>query len=251
LAGVKVVQFQRLPQREDVFRAVVPPECLAEGFLPEQCFSAPNGFPAGDVKPRADYRGRGGTVRVVFVGRLDRQKNPVLVLEALARAARLTGGGALEVIFLGDGPEREALVERARELGVLDRARFLGRVGDVPRHLDEADVFVLPSLSEGVSNALLEAMAHGLPCIATDIPGNSDLIRDRDTGLLVRTGDADAVARAMLELAADSALRERLGRAARAFIEERFDMSRVAARYAALYTELVRVARSHVRPAQK
>jgi glycosyltransferase involved in cell wall biosynthesis len=116
-------------------------------------------------------------------------------------------------------------------------------VNDVPRRLEEADAFVLPSLSEGVSNALLEAMAHGLPCIATDIPGNADLIRDRETGLLVRTGDADALARAMLELAADPALRERLGRAARTLVEERFDMGVIAARYAALYRELAAGAR--------
>jgi glycosyltransferase involved in cell wall biosynthesis len=246
--GILLGSRLMLPRLRQVDRVIclnreVEEECRAEGFLPEQCFSVPNGIPAGEVKPRADYRGRGDAFRAVFAGRLDRQKNPVLILEAMARSARLPGGDRLEADFLGDGPERAALEERARALGVSGRVRFAGRVNDVPRRLEEADAFVLPSLSEGVSNALLEAMAHGLPCIATDIPGNADLIRDRETGLLVRTGDADALARAMLELAADPALRERLGRAARTLVEERFDMGVIAARYAALYRELAAGAR--------
>jgi glycosyltransferase involved in cell wall biosynthesis len=241
--GILLGSRLMVPRLRQVSRVVclnreVEEECIREGFLPGQCFPVPNGFPTGDVTPRADYRGRGGPLRVVFVGRLDRQKNPILLLEAIARASGPAAGLPLEATFLGDGPERAAVEERARELGVSDRVRFLGRVSDVPRHLEEADVFVLPSLSEGVSNALLEAMAHGVPCVATDIPGNADLIRDRETGLLVRTGDADALARALLELAADAGLRERLGRAARAFVEERFDMARVAERYAALYRDL-------------
>jgi glycosyltransferase involved in cell wall biosynthesis len=82
-------------------------------------------------------------------------------------------------------------------------------------------------------------MAHALPCVATEIPGNVDLIRDRETGLLVRPSDREDLARAIRELAGSEELRARLGRAGRAFVEERFDMEGVARRYLELYRTLV------------
>jgi len=117
--------------------------------------------------------------------------------------------------------------------------RFHGRVNDVPRHLAETDVFVLPSRSEGISNALLEAMAHGVPSIATDIPGNRDLIEDGRTGLLVPPDDAKALSEALLRLAGDRSLRETLGRAGRRLVEERFDLRIVAGKYAEMYRGLL------------
>ena len=141
--------------------------------------------------------------------------------------------------FLGEGPLASSLEERARALGMADRARFPGRVKDVPRHLAEADIFVLPSLSEGISNALLEAMAHGVPAIATDIPGNRDVIEDGRTGILVPPGDAPALSAALLRLARDGKLRETLGRAGRRLVEDRFDIRKVAGMYAEMYREIV------------
>jgi glycosyltransferase involved in cell wall biosynthesis len=212
-------------------------ECAAEGFTPAQRFPVPNGFPVRDVEPRRSYADR-AEFTLVFAGRLDPQKDPRTLLAALALLAPASGGERLRARFLGDGPQRAELEGEARSLGIAGRALFAGRVADVDRHLAEGDAFVLPSRSEGVSNALLEAMAHGLPCIATDIPGNRDLIRDRENGLLVAPGDAEALAAAIRELVADPALRERLGRAARAFVEERFDMASVARKYAVMYREI-------------
>jgi glycosyltransferase involved in cell wall biosynthesis len=214
-------------------------ECLAEGFPPQKCVSIPNGFPVREVLPRADYKER-EAVRVLFSGRLDPQKNPLLLLEAVARVVREPGGERIEALLLGDGPARAAVERRVRDLHLEERARLLGRVEDVSAHLQAADIFVLPSNSEGISNSLLEAMAHGLPAIATDIPGNTELIRDRETGLLVSPGDAGGLGRAILELAGDRGLRERLGRAGRAFVEERFDMDTIARRYVELYRDLAR-----------
>jgi glycosyltransferase involved in cell wall biosynthesis len=216
----------------------VEEECLREGFRPEQLVRIPNGFPVREVEPCAAYPER-DEVEILFVGRLDAQKNPYTLLEALALLARSPEGVRLRARFLGDGPEAAQVRARARELGLLESAAFHGRVDDVPGHLRRADVFVLPSLSEGISNALLEALAHGLPCVATRIPGNAELIRDGETGLLVAPGSADDLAAALRRLAADRALRERLGRAGRVLVEERFDMEAVAGRYAGLYRELI------------
>ena len=103
----------------------------------------------------------------------------------------------------------------------------------------ESDCFVLPSLSEGMSNALLEAMATGLPCIASDIAGNNNLIRDRHNGILVPPKDELALAKALLELSQDEGLRQRLGQAARCTVEEQYSLHSVAQRYAALYQSLL------------
>jgi glycosyltransferase involved in cell wall biosynthesis len=215
----------------------VEEECLREGFRPEQLARIPNGFPVREAAARTAYPEK-ETIEILFAGRLDPQKNPLLLLEALAAARRRPGGERLRTTFLGDGPERQAAADRARALGLGDAARFLGRVADVPVHLARADIFVLPSLSEGVSNALLEALAHGVPAVASDIPGNAEVISHRETGLLVPPGDAGALASALLEPGGDRALRERLGRAGRALVEARYDMEAVAARYAEIYREL-------------
>jgi len=213
-------------------------ECEREGFPAEKRASIPNGFPALEVAPVADYPEK-DEILVTFVGRLDAQKNPVLLMKAIHLAAREAGKPRIRGRFLGDGPQKAALIEESRRLGLESQVEFLGRVENVPDHLRATDIFVLPSLSEGVSNALLEAMAHGLPCIATAIPGNTDLVLDRRTGLLVDPGDPGALSRAILEMARDSALRASLGRAGRAHILEHFDMQGVARRYAELYRSLL------------
>jgi len=215
-------------------------ECAAEGFGPERRVSIPNGFPVRDVPP-APPREAPETIVVVFAGRLDAQKGPGTLVEAAGILLRGQGAESpcIEVRLLGDGPQRAELERRASALGLERAVRFLGRVDDVARHLREATIFVLPSSSEGISNALLEAAAHGLPCVATRIPGNVEIITDRETGLLVPRGDAGALAASILELARDASLRERLSRAVRLHVERNFDIDEVARRYALVYRELL------------
>ena len=216
----------------------VEAECRALGFTDEQRVLIPNGFPVREVTSRAEY-GKREETELTFVGRLDAQKNPGTLLAALAKVVSSPGGEKVRARFLGEGMKLGELQQQARELRIEDRIRFSGRVVDVASYLRRSDIFALPSLSEGISNALLEAMAHGLPCIATRIPGNTDLVIHRETGLLVEPGDAEDLAQAILELVGDPALGEKLGRAGRAFVEERFDIDHVAERYAKLYRDLV------------
>jgi glycosyltransferase involved in cell wall biosynthesis len=212
-------------------------ECREEGFSDAQRVMIPNGFPVGDVTPKASYAARERVV-VTYAGRLDAQKNPGALLDAVSILAE-SRARDFAVQFLGDGPQRAELERRARELRLADIVTFTGRVDDVPSRLLDTDIFVLPSLSEGISNALLEAMAYGLPCIATRIPGNVELVRDRETGILVEPNDARGIASALRELASDPGLRERLGRAARRLVEQQFDIDAIAKRYAALYGALL------------
>jgi glycosyltransferase involved in cell wall biosynthesis len=117
--------------------------------------------------------------------------------------------------------------------------RFLGFRRDVYSVLKRMDVFCLPSLSEGLPNALMEAMSVGCACVASRVGGVVHLVEHEKSGLLVEPGDVAALTDALERLVTDPGLRQRLGRAARATIEQRFDGSRIALRYEELFAELV------------
>jgi glycosyltransferase involved in cell wall biosynthesis len=112
-------------------------------------------------------------------------------------------------------------------------------VSDVTDYLLAADLFVLPSSTEGMSNALLEAMAVGLPIVATRVPGNCELIRDEDSGLLVEPKDPQALAQAIIRLLSSPEQAARLGQAARETAASRFAIQRIGQDYLALYAELL------------
>ena len=216
-------------------------ELLAHGFAADRIARIPNGVdpirfaPALDSEAARQQMGLGPET-VLFLGRLDAQKGLDVALDAWARviARRPTA----HLVLAGDGPARTALEKRARELGLAERVRFLGTRPDPERLLQAGQIFVLPSRSEGMSNALLEAMATGLGCVATRIGGNSDLLEHGGTGLLVPPGDSEALADALLALLEDVGLRIRLGAAARAAVIERYGMDRVVREYMDLYTTL-------------
>jgi glycosyltransferase involved in cell wall biosynthesis len=123
--------------------------------------------------------------------------------------------------------------------GAFDRAWLPGERADVPEMLRGLDCFVLPSLSEGVSNTILEAMATGLPVVATRVGGNPELIEDGLSGRLVAAANPDALADAIVGYVQDPVKARRHGKAARGIAESRFSLTRMAADYAALYDRLL------------
>jgi glycosyltransferase involved in cell wall biosynthesis len=174
--------------------------------------------------------------RVIFTGRLHPQKNLDLVLDAWPEVARRT---AANLVLVGPGAERDRLLEHARELGIPDRVQLTGPVADPADALRAADVFALPSVAEGMSNSLLEAMATGLPCLATGIGGNSDLLGEGPSGLLLPPDDPKAWSDALIAVIEDPALARRLGMAARARVEAEFALPVVVDRYVELYRRLL------------
>jgi sugar transferase (PEP-CTERM/EpsH1 system associated) len=166
------------------------------------------------------------------VGRLVAVKNYGLLLRAMAR---LPHAPSCRLILIGDGPERSALTQLATQLGLEDRVEFSGHREDVPHLLAELDIFVLPSLSEGLSNTLLEAMAAGLPVLASDVGGNRELIESERTGVLFPSGDDAALAAQLARLLGSAELRARLGNAAALRARSEFSMEAMLARYASLY----------------
>jgi glycosyltransferase involved in cell wall biosynthesis len=177
----------------------------------------------------------GGSERpVVFTAaRLASQKG----LDVLLQAA--SGVPGARFVIAGAGPERARLESDAKALGVAERVLLLGHRSDVAALLAASDVFVLPSLYEGTSLALLEAMAAGKPVVASDIGGTNELIQNGTSGLLVPPGDADRLALAVRRVLADPDLGQRLGTAARLRARTEFSVEAKAEQIAAVYEELL------------
>jgi glycosyltransferase involved in cell wall biosynthesis len=174
--------------------------------------------------------------RVMFTGRLHPQKNIPLLLEAWTEVARHS---AANLILVGPGHDRRQLADLADSLGIADRVQFTGGVDNPADYLRAADVFALPSVAEGMSNSLLEAMATGLPCVASAIAGNTDLITDGQTGRLVGEPSRAAWSKVLLELIENPAEATRLGATARQRIEAEFALPVVVDRYVELYRRMI------------
>ncbi|HET6820841.1 MAG TPA: glycosyltransferase [Candidatus Limnocylindria bacterium] len=172
---------------------------------------------------------------VIVVAKLFAQKGHAVLLEALGSA----GLGDEDVVLLvGEGPERESLERRVRERG-LGGVRFLGNRPDVPRLLAASDLFVLPSLWEGLPMALLEAMASRLAVVATDVAGSRQVVIPGASGRQVPAGDPVALAANLRELLSNEAERERLADGARRRVEAEFSAARQAERHAAMYERVL------------
>jgi sugar transferase (PEP-CTERM/EpsH1 system associated) len=176
-----------------------------------------------------------GEVVVGSVGRLVTVKNYELLLGAFSRLAP-----PARLVLIGDGPERARLEGLADAKGIAARTTFLGHREDVADLLVGLDVFVLPSLSEGMSNTLLEAMAAGLPTIASDVGGNREIVQDGDSGLLFASEDEAGLLDGLRRLAGDPARRAELGRAGRDRVTREFSMDAMIGKYEALYERVAR-----------
>lgn len=171
-------------------------------------------------------------LRIGSVGRLVAVKNYPLLLQAFARLPAVLG---CELVLVGDGPERGALSKLATELGIADRVEFAGHRDDVAQLLRAMDIFVLPSLSEGMSNTLLEALAAGLPVVASDVGGNREIVESERSGLLFRSGDVAHAAAQLLRLAESAGLRRSLGQEGAARVRKEFSIEAMIRRYESLY----------------
>ena len=142
-------------------------------------------------------------------------------------------------LIIGHGPQRRRLEHYAEQCHVAERLHFLGERNDVPHLLPHLDLLMLASSYEGQSNAIMEAMSAGLPVVATDIPGNRDLVVPSETGLLVEVGDRAALAQKTLMILNDAAFANKLGSAGRERMLREFSVERMVERHEELYRELV------------
>jgi len=145
----------------------------------------------------------------------------------------------LRLIIVGDGPLFSEINALIRQLGISEQVWMAGRRDDIPDILRSLDIFVLASINEGISNTILESMASGLPIVATNVGGNSELIRDGVTGLLVAANDADELASGILRYVEDKYLRRHHGDAARQRVEQHFNLPSMVTEYAQVYEQFL------------
>jgi glycosyltransferase involved in cell wall biosynthesis len=181
--------------------------------------------------------------RLVMVGRLQAPKDPLTLVHALATLPERS----FEALLVGDGPDRATVEEEIGRLGLASAVRLLGERADVPELLRAADIFVLSTRSEGLPLSILEAMAAGLPVVASSVGGVPELVLDGQTGMLVPPGDPDALAAAIERLLEDPGLSGRLGEAGRVRAAEHFDLAAVRQAHLDLYREML-AARGLSRP---
>jgi len=170
--------------------------------------------------------------RLLSVGRLVHQKGLDLAMRALAGIKDMEW----EWHIAGDGPQMHMLKSLAKELGINDRIVFLGwqSHGQLMEQYKQANLFLFPSRHEGMPNAVLEAMASGLPVIASRIAGNEELVIDEKTGLLVPSENIESLRDSLKKTLNDVPLREQMGQASRRHMEERYSWESTAQEYALL-----------------
>lgn len=203
----------------------------AEGIAPRRLRRILNGI---DVQ-RFDYQGPCPGGPVVTVARLRPVKDLASLVRAMALVAPEVPSARAEIA--GGGILLDELTALANEQGVADRVTFLGEVSDVPAVLARAGLFVLPSRAEGIPLTLLEAMARGLPVVATRVGGIPEVVVDEETGLLVPPSEPEVLAAAIRRVLLDPELALRLGQNGRRRAEECFDTRRMVRDYEALYRE--------------
>ena len=182
-----------------------------------------------------------GLFVVGTVGRMQAVKAQTLLAHAFVNALRQAPDlrSTLRLVLAGEGPLRADCAAILRDGGVADLAWFAGERSDVPDVMRGLDCFVLPSLAEGISNTILEAMASGLPVVATAVGGNADLVAHGRTGEIVPVGDAGVMAGALLSLARNRPLATQQGRAGRQSVLERFSLDAMVDAYSKIYSRLL------------
>ena len=205
----------------------------------------PNGIPTDEYAPDPDKRVQWRQAHgiephatvLTHVGRFAPPKNHALLVEAFAQ---VRSDAPLYLLLVGAGELEDAVREQVAGLGLESRVRFLGIRADVADILRASDVFVLSSRWEGNPLSVMEAMAAGLPVVSTAVGGVPELVRDRETGLLVPSEDAEALTRAVQALVDDPVRRQAMGEAARQHAVAHFDIRHTVREYEQLYESLLK-----------
>ena len=220
------------------------------GIRPDRLSQIYNGVDQSSFKPLEDKRSdilpagflrSPATIVLGTVGRLVEVKDQAMILKALDVLLREkpTLRDKLRVVIVGDGPLREQLLQLAEELKLSELVWMSGDRDDVPQLLQAMDIFLLPSLAEGVSNTVLEAMSTGLPVVATDTGGTPELIEQGVNGYLVPVGDFVALAASITSLLDAPDVLARMGEQALDCIHQRFDWDRTVEQYLKVYDGLL------------
>jgi sugar transferase (PEP-CTERM/EpsH1 system associated) len=184
---------------------------------------------------RNQLRIKQADVVIGTVGRLFPVKNQAMLIKAFAILASCVPD--VRLVIVGDGPLKNELMELKNCLEMNSRVIFLGARSDIPELLNAFDIFALPSLNEGMPNTILEAMSSGLAVVATDVGGNSEIVKNNMTGLLVSSDNIEEFSAALMHLVKNPQRRRHLGQVARKQIEQEFSLRSMVLKYERLYLE--------------
>jgi sugar transferase (PEP-CTERM/EpsH1 system associated) len=222
--------------------------CQAVGVAPNRVVQIYNGVDTACFAPAPLVRGAiegcpfgdSGHWLVGTVGRMQAVKDQVTLAHAFVRAVQSHAAARpMRLVMVGDGPLRSEAERVLDKSGLRHLAWLPGERSDVAEILRGLDCFVLPSLAEGISNTILEAMASGVPVVATRVGGNPELVDEGLTGRLVPAANAEAMADAILGYLADPSAARRHGRAARQAVIQRFSLDQMVGDYLSLYDGLL------------
>jgi glycosyltransferase involved in cell wall biosynthesis len=207
-------------------------------------------IPNGVNLSKENERNYARVVQVVTTARLSPEKGIDILIKAWVDVVKEEK--SLKLIILGDGPLLEELKRLSDFLGVKESVEFMGMVQNVEFFLKKTDIFVLPSRTEGLSNALLEAMSKGMPCIATNVGGNIDIMKDNGdanvkkgeiaigrNGVLVNSDDPEGLSKAILFLVRNPKERETLALQGKKMVEKNYSLDAVADKYISLYQRMI------------
>ena len=230
--------YLRLLKRADRIIAVsreITSQLRENGFHPSIIQEIPNGVDTCQFTPGESPLPSSERL-ILYVGRLD----PLKGLDDLIRAFRKVHERYPEarLVLVGEGEVESNLMHLARELKISDQVSFEGLQEDVKSYFGKSEIFAFPSLTEGLSNVLLEAMACGLPVVATRIGGNMELVEHGVNGILINPGDPEGLSEAIITLLADPEQSRQMGREGRKRVDERYSLDKVAGEYLMLYRQL-------------
>lgn len=221
VAATRVITLEELSKNQ----------LLKKGVHPAKLVIIPNGIADQTIAPSRIERSPGNPVRLTTISRLDAVKGLEYLIKALPETRKKISR-PFELTIVGDGPERAKLEKLVAEMKLGGVIRFAGFQNDITGWLHEADIFLLPSLTECHSISLLEAMRAAKTIIATKVGGNTATIRDKLDGLLIPPADTTALAEALTILIPDTELRNRLGQSARKRFLEHFTEERMLTKLA-------------------
>ena len=236
--------LSRLPDRVFAVSEEVRRYCIrVDRIPPDKVDVIYNGIDVNLTEARVASSGLGGPVHITTVGNIRRVKGHDVFVEAAAllsdrfpNCSFSIGGAILEKDYYA------TLQASVANLGLSDRFNFVGPVHSLPEHLAQADIFVMPSRSEGFSNAIIEAMAAALPVVATNVGGNAEAVVDQVTGVIVPPVDPPALAEALASLLCDPDRAAAMGEAGRSLAIEKFTTEAMMRQTAAAYSELLNTA---------
>ncbi len=195
-------------------------------------------FSYGELSALKDRVGiKPGEKTIITVSRLVPKNGIDSLIEAMAVLSEKKKEPVFKLILAGAGEQKGELLKIADGLNVRDKVIFIGRVNhsDLPKYLKISDVFVRPSLSEGLGNSFLEAMAASIPVIGTPVGGIPDFLKNEETGLFCKVGDPEDIAQKIEKLVFDDALKKKIVENARKLVKEKYNWEIIAAQYAELY----------------